>query len=118
VKAAQIRHQEAWSVTRSLTLNRQRHEQKATLLEWQLQNALAQLEKEKPGAALSRCLMTSRPRDLKERPKSGIRPRPNRDLRGGSDAGTESTLDADVSTAAGESVADDLLDFSHTQARA
>jgi chromosome segregation ATPase len=99
---------EACALQRQYTLARQRSEKKSTLLEWQLQNALAQLEKEKPGAPLSRCLMQSRPR---ERWGNGCKLRP-RDRIGGSDAGSES-IDADVSTTAGESVADRLLDVGH-----
>merc|ERR1719456_1507643 len=106
-KASQVKHQEAWSVMRNLDLLRRRHEQTATLVEWRLQNALAQLEKIKPGAPLSRCLMTSRPRE-KFNP---FKPRP-RDRMGGSDAGSES-VDADVSTTAGESAAEALLDLGH-----
>lgn len=107
-KASQKRHSEAWSATRTITLLRQRHEQTSTLLEWRLQNALAQLEKVKPGAPLSRCLMTSRPR---EKLNNIHRPRPSRF--GDSDAGSEITCDADVSTTAGESAAEALLDLGH-----
>lgn len=110
-KVSQIQHREAWSTSRNLTLARQRAEKKSTLLEWNLQNALARLEKEKPGAALGRCLMQSRPRDLVTSSKHKMRPR--RDRMAGSDAGSES-VDADaVSTTAGESAADTLVEIGH-----
>lgn len=103
-KASQAKHQEAWAATRHLTLQRQRHEQTSTLLEWRLQNALAQLEKVKPGAPLSRC--------LRQKGNLGAYKVRNRDRMGGSECGSES-VDADVSTTAGESVADTLLDLGH-----
>jgi chromosome segregation ATPase len=111
VKTTRQKQQEAMAQAKLLKAARQRHEQKSDLLVWQLQNALTQLEKEKPGAPLSRCLMTSRPR---EKFKNGCKPRSMRD---GSDAGSES-VDADVSTTAGESVADALIELGSLAERA
>lgn len=106
VKTWRDKTQAAAAATRNAKTKRQSLEKKSDLLVWQLQNALMQLEKEKPGAPLSRCLMTSRPR---EKFKSGCKPR---DRMGGSDAGTES-VDGEVSTTAGESVTEALLDLGH-----
>jgi chromosome segregation ATPase len=102
------KHTEAFQAQSKLTAIRQAAEQKVTVLECHMQHALAKLEKEKPGAPLSRCLMQSRPQG---RLSMTCKLRQHRDHRfGGSDAGSES-IDADVSTTAGESVAETLVDI-------
>lgn len=110
VKSSRLKQQEATAQMKLVKAARQTFEQKSDLCVWQLQNALQQLEREKPGAPLNRCLMSSRPR---EKWKAGCKPRHLQT--GGSDAGSEqtfSTVDADVSTTAGESVAN-LIDLGH-----
>mmetsp|Transcript_126432 Transcript_126432/g.224018 ORF Transcript_126432/g.224018 Transcript_126432/m.224018 type:complete len:636 (-) Transcript_126432:73-1980(-) len=98
------RHTEVSEVMRNLTVARQRAEKKVAVLEFQLQKALVQMEKERPGAKIGMALMRE-PRSALGR---GARHRCGGAF-GGSDAGSES-VDADVSTTAGESVADGLLD--------
>jgi len=59
-KKARERHIEVDHAKRALVLSRRRAEEVATVLEWRLQKTVAQLDKEKPGAPLVRCLLSSR----------------------------------------------------------
>merc|ERR1719343_1973645 len=46
---------------RSLVVSRRQAEEAATVLEWRLQKAAAQLDKEQPGAPLAKCLHPRHP---------------------------------------------------------
>lgn len=109
-KEAREHHAELEAEGRGLVLARRRAEEEATVLEWRLQKALAQLDRERPGAPLAR-LLQPRPQGpagalgpLCRAPRAkglGSRGWTGRGQPGGSEADAESTT-------AGESAAEGL----------
>lgn len=113
-KKARERHDEVDAAKRQLVLARRHAEEQAGFLEWRLQKAVAQLDKEKPGAPLVRCLLPSGPAagTTVHGPTSRA-PRAKRlggHLRSGQPGGSEADAE---STTAGESAAEGLLAEDH-----
>lgn len=119
-KRTRERHVEVDATTRGLMLARRRAEENACVLEFRLKYMVEKLKKERPDAPLLKALM---PLTSKQMPREtrtewlGGRRRVGRQgsfgMRGVSDAdGDTESHDADVSTTAGESVTEGLLDVS------
>jgi len=109
---AGARHSEVDATKRKLLLVRRHAEEAASVSEWELQRAVAQLNREAPGTPLVRCLLP--PRAISGSGSTSthlcLRPPPRAKRLGGQlrPGGSRAEADAE-STTAGESVADGLF---------